>query len=405
MVLSLARPASHSREAGLVERTWEQVVAAYEDVHGTWQRLSRDGHIGMSDAFQIVTAAANTDAGRRALVEILTDDKVAIIDPDALSYLRVSRDLPLPPGVEDHRADAYFRTRFYTGTRLSKTHGVENPREFLYFNFAIVMLVGTLDDVPAVREEMRGSGYDPVIVRMPDGPEKVVGTVMVNEFRDTTFGPYNEVLFFVAAVPVASPGNVKGIEYVNAFSLQIPLDRGATTYHLKLWLNELSAIDGGNDYLGTNKELGCFRFEDKGDGSREFRSWDKHLKALVSGTVPRTVTADVAKAAKAAYRTAAERAWTAVPTSTVATIPVASRPDEDFGKPARKWAIAVDWRRTVLQAVTPRQIGLSFGESEWARRFEGFGFSPALSFYSPSGVGQIVQHIGDCPYNPAGVGV
>ena len=29
------------------------------------------------------------------------------------------------------------------------------------------MLVGTLDDVAAVREQMRGSGYDPVVARMP----------------------------------------------------------------------------------------------------------------------------------------------------------------------------------------------------------------------------------------------
>ena len=381
-------------------------MSAYEHVHGAWQRFSRDGHVGMSDAFQIVVAAANTDGGRRALAEILAhDENVAVIDPDALSYLRVSRDLPLPPGVEDHRADAYFRTRFYTGTRLSKTHAVENPREFLYFNYAIVMLAGTLDDVPAVREQIRGSGYEPVIVRMPDGRGKAIGTVMVNEFRDSTFGPYNEVVFFVTAVPVDSPGNVKGIEYVNAFSLQVPVDQGATTYHLKLWLDELSPTDGGNDFLGTNKELGCFRFEDRSDGSRQFRSWDKDLKALVSGTAPRTVTADVAKATKAAYRTAAERAGTAVPTSTVATIPVASRPDEDLGKPARRWAIAVDWRQTVLQEVTPGQVGLSFGESEWGKRFKGFGFSPALSFYSPSGVGQILQHIGDSPYTAAGVGV
>jgi hypothetical protein len=381
-------------------------VPAYEHVHGAWQRFSRDGHVGMSDAFQIVVAAANTDGGRRALAEILAhDDNVAIIDADALSYLRVSRDLPLPLGVEDHRADAYFRTRFYTGTRLSKTHAVENPREFLYFNYAIVMLVGTLDDVPAVREQIRGSGYDPVIVRMPDGRGKAIGTVMINEFRDSTFGPYNEVVFIVTAVPLDSPGNVKGIEYVNAFSLQIPLDRGATTYHLKLWLDELSPTDGGNDFLGTNKELGCFRFEDRSDGSRQFRSWDKDLKALVSGTAPRMVTADVAKAAKAAYRTAAERAGTAVPTSTVATIPVASRPDEDCGKPAHRWAIAVDWRQTVLQEVTPSQVDLSFGESEWGRRFGRLGFSPALSFYSPSGVGQILQHIGDSPYNPGGAAV
>ena len=379
-------------------------MAPYDDVLATWQRLSRDGHVGMSNAVQIVAVAANTDAGRQALAEILADENnIAIIESDALSYLRISRDLPLPPGVEDHRADAFFRSRFYTGTRLSKTHRVSNPREFLYFNLAVVMLSGTLDDVAAVREHMRGSGYEPVIVRMSDGRVKAIGTVMVNEFRDCTFGPYNEVIFCITAVPVDSPANLKAIEYVNAFSLQIPLDRGATVYTLKLWLDELSPIDGGNDYLGTNKELGCFRFEDNNIGGREFRAWDKELKALVSGTVPQTVTPDVANGVRAAYRSAAERAGTAVPTTSTATIPIASRPDCDVDKPACKWVIDMDWRQIVLQEIKPNQVGLAFGDSEWGRRFGGFGFSPALSFYSPSGVGQILQHIGDCPYNPAGI--
>jgi hypothetical protein len=374
-------------------------VGAYEKVHAAWGRLSEDGHIGMSDALQIVSAVANCCEGRRALGEILSyEANVAIAEPDALSYLRVSRDVPLPPGVADHRADSFFRTRFYTGTRQSKTHGVANPRELLYFNYAIVLLVGTLDDVSAVREELRGSTYDPVIVRMPDGRDRAIGIVMVNEFRDTTFGPYNEVIFIVMAVPVDSPANISTIEYLNPFSLMVPLDRGATTYTLKLWLNELSPIDGGNDYLGTNKELGCFRFEDKSDGTRDFRAWDKDLKALVSGTIPRTVTADVAATATAAYRTAAERAGAVIRVSTVQTIPVASRPDDEFGKPAHKWVIVVDWRRAILQAVTSQEVGLTFGESAWGQRFERLGFTPALSFYSPSGVGQILQNVGDCPF-------
>jgi hypothetical protein len=356
----------------------------------------------MTAAFQVVQSAANEDDGRRAIAEILArDENVAMIDADALSYLRVSRDLPLPPGVENHRADAYFRARRYTGTRMSKTHRVENPREFLYFNYAIGMIVGTLDDVPAVTEQMRGSGYEPVIVIMPNGGRKAIGTVMINEFRDTTFGPYDEVVFYVTAVPVDSPSIGKKVEYVNGFSLQVPLDRGATTYQLKLWLSELSPTDGGNDFLGTNKELGCFRFADLSDGTREFRSWDRELKALVSGKVLRTLATD-AGAAKAAYRVAAERAGTSVPTTNVATIPVASRPDEDVGKPARQWAIAVDWRQCILQEITPGQVGVVFGESEWARRFRDYGFSPSLSFFTPSGVGQILQHIGDCPYGAAG---
>ena len=377
-------------------------MAAYENVHVAWERLSRDSHIGMSDAFQVVAAVSNTDGGRLALAEILArDNEGVLIDADALSYLRISRDLPLPPGVEDHRADAYFRTRFYTGTRVSRTHRIKNPCQFLYFNFAIVMLVGTLDDLTQVRGKMRQSGYDPVVVRMRGGGEKAIGIVMINDFRDSTFGPYNEVVFIATAVPEDSPQSVKAVDYVNAYSLQTPMDRGATTFLFKLWLDELSPIDGGNDYLGTNKDLGSFRFEDKADGTREFHSWDKDLKGLVSGAVPRTMTAEAAQAAEIAYREAAKRAGTIVPASTVTTIPVASRPNDDFDTAARKWAFAVDWRRFVLQEVTPRQVGLCFGESEWARSFKEFGFTPALSFYSSSGVGQILQSIGDSPYNPA----
>jgi hypothetical protein len=379
---------------------WSRIVAAYENVQDTWKRLSRDGHIGFTDAFQVVLSAANEDDGRKALAEILArDENVALIDADALSYLRISRDVPLPRGVENHRADAYFRTRLYTGTRMSKTHKVENPREFLYFNYAIGMIVGTLDDVAAVNEQIQGSGYQPVTVAMPDGREKAIGTIMVNEFRDTTFGPYDEVVFYVTAVRVDSPPSVKRVEYVNAFSLQVPLDRGATTYQLKLWLSELSPTDGGNDFLGTNKELGCFHFADLSDGTREFRCWDKELRSLVSGKILRTLSGEAATM-KAAYRVAADHAGTTVPSTTVATIPVASRPDEDFGKPAREWAITVDWRQCVLQAIAPSQAGVVFGDSEWARRFDACVFSPALSFFTPSGVGQILPHIGDCPYMP-----
>lgn len=372
-------------------------MSPYDDVQVAWKTLSRDGHIGLSDAVRIVVAAANSGSGRRALAERLAGaSNEILIDEDAFSYLRIGRDLPVPPGVQDNRADEYFRTRFYTGTRLSRTHHVETPRELLYFNFKVVMLTGTLDDVAGVREQMRGSGYDPVIARMW-GSEKAIGIIMVNEFRDTTFGPYNEVIFMATVVPAASPESAKAVEYVNALSLQTPLDRGGTTYVFKLWLNELSAIDGGNDFLGTNKELGCFRFGDRSDGAREFRSWDRELKALVSGVVPGAISADAARAIEAAYRAAAASAGTDVPASSVTTIPVASRPDRDVGKPACKWSFAVDWRKTALAEVTPSQVGLRFGDAEWARRFGGFGFTPALSFYSPSGVGQIYRTAGGCP--------
>ena len=82
-------------------------MSAYEDVLGAWQRLSRDGYIGMSASFRIVAAVDNTDEGRQALAEIL-DDRLAgvIVDADALSYLRISRDVPIPPGIVDNRADA-----------------------------------------------------------------------------------------------------------------------------------------------------------------------------------------------------------------------------------------------------------------------------------------------------------
>ena len=258
------------------------------------------------------------------------------------------------------------------------------------------MLVGTLADPMFLHEKMRRSGYVPVVVRMPDRTEKAIGIVMVNEFRDTTFGPYDEVVFMASVVHESAPEHTRTLDYVNAYSLQVPLDRGATVFTFKLWLNQLSPIDGGNDFLGTNKELGSFRFEN-GDGVRSFRAWDKELQPIVSGTVP-IGGRPPDEAATAAYREAAGRAGSPLPSSTSTTIPVASRPDGHDDEPATKWAFAVDWRNFSFQEVTQRQVGLRFGPSEWPRAFERLQFTPALSFHAPSGVGQILHRIGDAAH-------
>ncbi|HKO91079.1 MAG TPA: acetoacetate decarboxylase family protein [Polyangiaceae bacterium] len=374
-------------------------MAEYEAVHAAWERLSRDDHVGMSNAVAIVAAAANTEGGRRALAEILLDDaKVALVEEDALSYLRISRDLPLPPGVEDQRIDAYFRENFYTGTRLTKTHRLQNPKEFLYFNMAVGMITGTLDNVQGARMCLAGSGFDPVLVHMPGGVRKAIGTVMVNEFRDTTFGPYNEIIFSVMAVPEDVPEALKSVRYVNGFSLQTPLDRGATLYLLKLWLDQLSPIDGGNDFLGTNKELGAFIFKNTDRGTCEFQSVDKHGKWLARGMIPRTLTPSGTVAARSAYHEASAVAGTRMPTGTLAAVSVASRPDHEFGRPATKWAFAIDWRRPVMQEVTPEQVDLQLGDADWGQRFANLQFTPMLTAYGPQCVGQIYQNIGDCPF-------
>jgi hypothetical protein len=374
-------------------------VAEYDAVHAAWKRLSRNGHVGMSSAVAIVAAAANTEIGRRALTEILSDDaKVALVEEDALSYLRISRDIPLPPAVEDQRIDAYFRENFYTGTRLTKTHRLQNPKEYLYFNMAVGMITGTLDNVQGARMSMEGSGYEPVIVDMPGSVRKAIGTLMVNEFRDTTFGPYNEVILSVTAVPKDVPETLKSIRYVNGFSLQAPLDRGATLYLLKLWLDQLGPIDGGNDFLGTNKERGAFVFKDTERGTREFQSVDRHGKGLARGVIPRAITPGGAVAARAAYRAASAAAGTSMPAGTLATLPVASRPDHEIGKPATNWAFAIDWRRPVVQEVSPDQVDLQLGDSDWGQRFANLQFTPTLTTYGPQCLGQIYQSIGDCPF-------
>lgn len=375
------------------------ISAECQQVHATWERLSQDKHVGMSNALEIVAAVANSDEGRNALGKILSDDSnVAIVEPDALSYLRIACDVPLPDNVENHRADEYFRKNHYTGTRSSKTHHLKIPKEFLYFNCAIGMITGTLDDLAAVREQMGGSGYEPVRARMPGGSEKAIGTVMVNDFRDSTFGPYQELIFIVTAVPANALEGALTVDYVNGFSLQVPLNRGATMYMLKLWLDQMRPIEGGNDFLGTNKDFGSFTFQDNGFGAREFSASDKVGKGLVSGTIPFTLTPAGAEKARESYAAAAERAGTRVPSGTLVGVPVASRPDEDFGKSASQWAFTIDWRRPVAQDVQPRQVNLRFGESEWGRRFGSLGFTPAFAFYAPSCIGQIHQYIGDCPY-------
>jgi hypothetical protein len=352
----------------------------------------------MSNAVAIVRAAANTDDGRRALSEILSDDsKVALVEADALSYLRISRDIPLPPGVEDQRIDSYFRENFYTGTRLTKTHELQNPKELLYFNMAVGMITGTLDNLSGARMSMAESGYEPVIVHMPGGGKKAIGTVMVNEFRDTTFGPYNELIFCVTAVPEHVPETLRSVPFVNGFSLQKPLDRGATLYLLKLWLDQLSPIDGGNDFLGTNKELGAFVFRDTQGGTREFQAVDKDGMWLARGAIPRTITPAGAAAAREAHRAAAAGGDTNLPTGTLAAVLVASRPDHAFGKPATKWAFAIDWRRPVVREVSPAEVQLRLGDGEWGRRFQDLQFTPMLTTFGPQCVGQIYQNIADCP--------
>jgi hypothetical protein len=352
----------------------------------------------MSNAVAIVRAAANTDEGRRALKEILSDDsKVALVDADALSYLRISRDIPLPPGIEDQRIDSYFRENFYTGTRLTKTHELQNPKEFLYFNMAVGMIAGTLDSLSGARMCMAESGYEPVTVQMPGGGKKAIGTVMVNEFRDTTFGPYNELIFSVTAVPEHGPEPLRSVPFVNGFSLQKPLDRGATLYLLKLWLDQLSPIDGGNDFLGTNKELGAFVFRDT-VGKREFQAVDKDGMWLARGAIPRTFTPVGATAAREAHRAAAGDGRANVSTGTLAAVLVASRPDHAIGKPATKWAFAIDWRRPVMREVSPADVELRLGDGEWGRRFRDLQFTPMLTTFGPQCVGQIYQTIGDGPF-------
>src|SRR3712207_8715799 len=58
------------------------------------------------------------------------------------------------------------------------------------------------------------------------------------------------------------------------------------------------------------------------------------FRSLVEGKVPRLMTGG-AQAATALYQEAARRAGTVVPTSSVTTIPVASRPDDHVDRPAR----------------------------------------------------------------------
>ncbi len=375
------------------------ITAECQKVHATWERLSQDKHVGMSNAIEIVTAVANSVEGRSALEKILSDDSnVAMVEPDALSYLRIARDIPLPDNVENHRADEYFRKNHYTGTRISKTRHIEIPKEFLYFNCAIGMITGMLDNLATVRERMSGSGYEPVIARMPDGSEKAIGTVMVNNFRDSTLGPYQELIFIVIAVPTNASKGAFTVDYVNGFSLQVPLDRGATMYMLKLWLDQMRPIEGGNDFLGTNKDFGSFTFQDNGFSALKFSASDKMGKWLVSGMIPFTLSLSGAEKARKAYEAAAERSGTRIHSGTLVGVPVASRPDEDFGEPASQWGFTLDWRRPVAQEVQSRQVNLLFGDSEWGRLFDGLGFTPALAFYAPSCIGQIHQYIGDCPY-------
>ena len=149
---------------------------------------------------------------------------------------------------------------------------------------------------------------------MPDGREKAIGTVMVNEFRDTTFGPYDEIVFYVTAVPLDSPasrqeGRIRQCLLASGAAgprrNDLPVEAVA----------ERVEPDRRRQRLSRHQQRArLLPIRGLSDGTRKFRSWDKELKALVSGKVLRTFSTDVG-AVKAAYRAAADRAGTTVPHS------------------------------------------------------------------------------------------
>ncbi|MEZ4272036.1 MAG: hypothetical protein R3C68_11600 [Myxococcota bacterium] len=363
----------------------------YVAVQDVWQKLVVvDGHAGRTDAYELVKAAGNTDAGRKALKEILKDpQRSALIgDSQAASYLRINAQFPLPPNARNHRNDRFFDDRSYTGMHTSKTHKIENPNEMLYFDVALGWVGGTLDNVDKVREHMKGSGFDPILVNMPDGSQKAIGSVFINEVKDSTFGPYNEFIFVIAAVPSDAPASAKSVDYVNGFSLQVPYDRGAAMYLSKLWLDELGPIEGGNTRLGCNKDFGGFVFENQEDGRRKFRAADKDGEWIVDGYLPRTISPEEAAKAGKAYAEAAASAGTKLPTGTAGTVPIASRPDGEKGA-ATNWSFTVDWRRPVIQEISPEQAEIHFGDSQWGKFYESLGFTPKMSMFADSAVAQI----------------
>ena len=149
----------------------------------------------------------------------------------------------------------------------------------------------------------------------------------------------------------------------------------------KLWLNELSPIDGGNDYLGTNKELGCFRFEDRADGSSRVSLLGQGSQGVGERSSPahgHDVTGP--KLPRPPIGSRQSEQGQPFPRAPPPRFPLRADPTRTLASRRRRWAFAADWRQAVLQEVTPKQLGLSFGESEWAKRFQRFGFSPAVEF-------------------------
>jgi hypothetical protein len=350
-----------------------------------------DGVVDRVEASQVGSLGNQTPGGRGALEQLLvSEDMMSKLKPGdeaaSQSKLRIG-SVPLPEGAKDQRDDDFFEGVQLTGEELSKTHQVKLPNEFLDWDTDVRIVTGTLDNVELIRNQMEGSGFEPVLARKDDGTSVAIGSVWVNTTKDSSLGPSQQMAFGITAVPENAPPENKEIKYENEMSLQVPMDKGATLFLQKSWTNQLPNLDASNEKLAGNTSLMSVQYAYGSENELVFSAHDADPEAdgnhqqILQGELPTRATPAEAVEARRKYEQAAEAADSTIPVpGETVFIPLASRPD-DAGAGATQWGMSANWS-PVIQIVEADEVKFQFGDSQTSGGWDQAGFTPEFAFFA-----------------------
>jgi hypothetical protein len=346
-------------------------------------RLAEDGELGNSDAIRLLQIPHSPDDVRQVLARFEKQ-----LTPEARSKLTLEVYAPLPAGVDNQRYEPIFDRYPITGKTYTTATGTVVPNEIQYYNGHMVQLYGECANVAQVREELAGSGYQPMILRKASGGETAIVQFWAHQLTDTSLRPYNAMFIIVAAV---AEGTASGDAFIvddeSGVSAVLSMLDGrfdparriyenkARLYFARLLDSTRIAIDVGRERMGTDKRPGTIDLTSTGKRlTFSVKNGARHAVGRVHFTPtedPMALRVDVAKAGAIAGIPIA-----ALPSGTEYVYPGVARIGKD---PVVNW----EWRTDLVprfQRVTADTALFDASSEEGAMLIE-WGFKPKVLGY------------------------
>jgi hypothetical protein len=146
----------------------------------------------------------------------------------------------------------------YPDAAFTLPSGKQFPMPYHCYDADSFVLHGTVD-VPGAEALLQGENCHPVVLRQRGRPDRSVAQIWLNLYRDTNFGPYQEMVISFAA---SSEEKTAVFPYKNGTSLLVPgLDPRCVIFTRWLYLDSQSAIDVGREVFGFPKYLAELSFD------------------------------------------------------------------------------------------------------------------------------------------------